>query len=291
MKVFISWSGDTSKALAETLRGWLPSVLQALKPYFSPDDITKGTRWSNEIGKELEECKVGLLCLTPDNIEAPWIMFEAGALSKSLSSARVCPLLFGIEPSDIKGPLVQFQAAPFTKEEVKKVVKMMNQELGTSALLTDVLDSVFEMWWPKLDEKVKKLLSGAQPTSKQKTRSERDILEEVLARVRAVPGVSKREEFAPEAIRDLLMNYRRLVVEIRRNLPSEVRERFMETLERLRMPIDYIARHTDIDPEFRMEMRELFEILPDDTLRRETPSVTPVEEPKEKPIKRIHRSR
>lgn len=35
-------------------------------------------------------------------------MFEAGALTKSLTVARVCPLLFGVEPSDIKGPLVQF---------------------------------------------------------------------------------------------------------------------------------------------------------------------------------------
>jgi len=129
MKVFISWSGDTSKALAEALRGWLPSVIQAIKPYFSPDDITKGSRWSTEIAKELEECKIGLICLTADNLEAPWIMFETGALSKSISAARVCPLLFGVEPSDVKGPLVQFQAAPFAKDEMKKAVRMMNQEL------------------------------------------------------------------------------------------------------------------------------------------------------------------
>ena len=160
MKVFISWSGDTSRVIAEALRAWLPSVIQAVKPYFTPDDITKGARWSTEIAKELEECKIGLICLTADNSEAPWIMFEAGALSKSLSAARVCPMLFGIEPSDVKGPLVQFQAAPFAKDEMKKVVRMMNQELGAGALTADVLDSVFEMWWPKLEEKVKKVLSN-----------------------------------------------------------------------------------------------------------------------------------
>lgn len=292
MKVFISWSGESSKALAEVLRGWLPSVLQAVKPYFSPDDITKGTRWSNEIGKELEDCKAGLLCLTKDNIEAPWIMFEAGALSKSLSSARVCPILFGLEPSDIKGPLVQFQGAPFTKDEMKKVVKMMNQELGPAALTTEVLDSVFEMWWPKLEERVKKVLSTVQPaTAKQKVRSERDILEEVLARVRAVPGVSRGNEIAPGAIRDLLMGYRKLQMEIRRGLPPEMRMRLMESLDRINGPLEYIACHTD--PDMRMEMRHLFDLSPDELVLPEPPSLplTPTEEGKEKPNKRAHRTR
>lgn len=185
MKVFISWSGATSKAIAEILRGWLPSVIQAIKPYFSPDDIAKGSRWNTEIAKELEECKVGLLCLTSDNLESPWIMFEAGALSKSLSASRVCPLLFGIAPSNIKGPLVQFQAAPFDKGEMKKAVCMMNEELTSAALTSDVLNDVFEMWWPKLEDSVKKVLLSIRPGVKQHARSERDILEEILARVRS----------------------------------------------------------------------------------------------------------
>src|ERR1051326_1201012 len=82
MKVFISWSGPLSQKLAAMLRVWLPSVIQVVKPYYSPDDINKGTRWAAEISKELEESQVGLLCITPDNLYSPWIMFEAGALSK-----------------------------------------------------------------------------------------------------------------------------------------------------------------------------------------------------------------
>ena len=41
-KVFISWSGDLSKKIAEELRFWLPAVLQFVKPYFTPNDIEKG---------------------------------------------------------------------------------------------------------------------------------------------------------------------------------------------------------------------------------------------------------
>jgi hypothetical protein len=36
MKVFISWSGETSHAVAQTLRFWLPSVLQYVEPYVPP---------------------------------------------------------------------------------------------------------------------------------------------------------------------------------------------------------------------------------------------------------------
>ena len=94
MKVFISWSGSQSKELAEAIREWIPNVIQAVSPYFTPSDIEKGTRWSNDIAKELESSSIGILCITRENIRAPWIMFEAGALSKSLEKTHVCPILF-----------------------------------------------------------------------------------------------------------------------------------------------------------------------------------------------------
>ena len=59
MKVFITWSGERSRAVAELIRKWLPGVLQTVKPYFSPDDVAKGSRWSTEIAKELEQSSVG----------------------------------------------------------------------------------------------------------------------------------------------------------------------------------------------------------------------------------------
>lgn len=186
MKVFISWSGDTGKAIAEIVYWWLPTVIQAVKPYFSPDEIAKGARWSSEIAKELDASQVGLLIVTRDNLEAPWLMFEAGALSKNIGKSKVAPLLFDIEPSAIRGPLVQFQAARFERAEMKRVLRMINSELGDSALTNDVLDSAFNMWWPQLEQAVRIVLEHADYRSVTIDRSEREILLEVLTLARSL---------------------------------------------------------------------------------------------------------
>ena len=184
MKIFISWSGDLSKSIAVILREWLPGVIQAVKPYYSPDDITKGTRWNTEISKELDASKVGLICLTRENLESSWIMFEAGALSKNIEKSKVVPLLFGVEPSDIQGPLVQFQAGKFSKDELRKVVKMINSEVGENSLDSGVLDNVFDKWWPELEAKIESALETAKTSNKKDLRSDRDLLEEVLTLTR-----------------------------------------------------------------------------------------------------------
>ncbi|MAM66320.1 MAG: hypothetical protein CL702_08060 [Chloroflexi bacterium] len=61
MKVFISWSGDRSRAVADTLRVWLKDVIQAVDPWISGSNIEKGTRGGLEITKELEDSLVGIL--------------------------------------------------------------------------------------------------------------------------------------------------------------------------------------------------------------------------------------
>jgi hypothetical protein len=257
-------------------------VIQAIKPYFSPDDITKGSRWGTEIAKELEECKIGLICLTAENLEAPWIMFETGALSKSISAARVCPLLFGVEPSDVKGPLVQFQAAPFARDEMKKAVRMMNQELGPNALTPDVFDSVFDMWWPKLEEMVKNIMAAVQGGAKQSVRSERDILEEILARVRAAPPTSPRPPIHPRALADLLDVYTQLLREVS-HLPVDTRGELVELIDRLRRPIEYITTRPGMDECASPVTRERLDMLRNRLSHGEVIQSSPVsEEPEQK---------
>lgn len=76
MKVFISWSGDRAKVIAEELREWLPTVIQSIEPFVSSRDIPLGGRGLQTLANELESCDFGILCLTQANIESPWILFE-----------------------------------------------------------------------------------------------------------------------------------------------------------------------------------------------------------------------
>ncbi|MBI3770413.1 MAG: toll/interleukin-1 receptor domain-containing protein [Deltaproteobacteria bacterium] len=269
MKVFISWSGDRSRAVADVLRRWFPSVLQAVRPYFSPDDVAKGSRWSSEIAKELEGSRVGLLVITPENQEAPWLLFEAGALAKNLDRSKVCPLLFGgMEPTDVKGPLVQFQAAQFSKDEMKRVIKMMNGDLAESALLPDVLDSVFEMWWPKLEEQVARELEGSDESDDEARRSERDLLEEVLALTRRLASDrERRHEFDHPAWDELLMSVVELARVTRARTPDD---ETIAAIRRLMRPLEYIAHREmrrgpgRIGRHARHLMMELEELLTSD---------------------------
>lgn len=180
MKIFISWSGQKSKKFASVFKEWIPSVIQAVKPYFSPSDIDKGARWASEIAKELEDCQIGLIFLTNDNLEAPWLTFEAGALSK-IENARVCTLLFGVEPTDIKGPLAQFQATRFIKAEVHKLIETINDKLSDELKMdSKTIGSVFEKWWPELNENIQSILNNTAEENEPELRSDRDLLEEIL---------------------------------------------------------------------------------------------------------------
>ena len=61
MKVFISWSGECSKKVALLFRDWLPTVIQAIDPFVSSEDIEKGARWNTDIAQELKESSFGLI--------------------------------------------------------------------------------------------------------------------------------------------------------------------------------------------------------------------------------------
>jgi hypothetical protein len=70
----------------------------------------------------------------PENLTASWLLFEAGTLSKTLDKTFVCPYLLNLQPTDIQGPLSQFQAATTEKEETRKLLHTINNALGDHAL-------------------------------------------------------------------------------------------------------------------------------------------------------------
>jgi hypothetical protein len=184
MKVFLSWSGEQSHKVAVVLRDWFPSVIQSLVPYVSSEDIDKGARWSTDIATELADSTFGILCVTRENLTAPWLTFEAGALSKTMEKSFVCPFLFNIKRSEVDGPILQFQSTIFEKEDIKKLLKTLNKACGEDKLTEDRLDKAFEVWYPTLEEELKKIepLIEEEKSSKEQSQEvpNNEILEEIL---------------------------------------------------------------------------------------------------------------
>jgi len=183
MDIFISWSGPRSRAVAEALKEYLPMIVNAFNPWLSAADIDKGARWSADLASALATAKAGIICLTPNNLAAPYILFESGALSKTVEKSFVCTLLIGMEPSDVSGPLAQFQATKPTKDDLLQLLKTLNKALGAAALKDAQIHATFDLVWPKLEEKLSSLPPDG-PAGRPH-RSERELLEELLNWVRS----------------------------------------------------------------------------------------------------------
>jgi hypothetical protein len=184
MDIFISWHGKRSHAAAVALRDWLPLIVNAFKPWLSSADIDKGARWRTELSTKLGSATAGIFCLTPSNLTAPWLIFEAGAISRPPEASYVCTLLIGLQPADVKDPLAQFQATKATKEDIHQLVKNLNKALGEASMDEVLVNKAFEKWWPDLEEQLKKLPPDEDAPPPQ--RPEREMLQELLEKVRDI---------------------------------------------------------------------------------------------------------
>jgi TIR domain len=160
MKVFISWSGSRSHRIALAFREWFPKVLPQAKPWVSSEDIDKGARWNLALTSELDSTWFGILCLVPENARSDWVIFEAGAIARSMERSRVAPFLMGVEVRDIPEPLAQFQCTRFEKEDVRKLVHSINRA-SSEPIEPRILDETFDRSWPALADGIASLDSEA----------------------------------------------------------------------------------------------------------------------------------
>lgn len=194
MKIFISWSGELSQSVAMILRTWLRNVIQIAEPYVSSEDIEKGTRWFAEIDRNLEEAKFGIVCLTRENMSKPWVLFEAGAISRSIEHSRVTPLLIDLAPADVSGPLAHFQAAAINEREMLRLTKNIATQLKDERFSGSLIESSFKKWWPEFHSQVNEAVRSAGSGKKQPhVRSERQLLEEILDTTRSIAQQSIRQ--------------------------------------------------------------------------------------------------
>src|SRR5579872_4045943 len=162
MHIFVSWSGERSKKVAQGLRSLLEDVFQQAIEIFISDRIGAGENWSQRIGVELERSQFGVLCLTQENFQSPWLLFEAGAVAKKFGFARVVPYLIDELPEAAdRSPLAQFQRVRADHDGTYQLIQTIN-ESRESPQPGQKLERYFERWWPDLEQTLKSLPAPAQ---------------------------------------------------------------------------------------------------------------------------------
>ena len=190
MKVFVSWSGDLSKKYAAFLKNWLEQCIQSVEVFFSAEDIEKGETWHTKLSNELRDTNFGIVCLTSENVNAPWIHFEAGALSKMLDS-RVATLAINVNFSDIKGPLSTFQATKLEKDDIFQLLQSINNS-QEKALSEEKLKASFEAFWPNFERHISETpetVKIAKEEKKTQSKINSESIDEILQLLRTQSAI------------------------------------------------------------------------------------------------------
>ncbi len=181
MKIFITWSGSRSRYVAGHLKEWLEQVFQDLTAFMSDADIEAGEAWAAVIARELEESNFSVICLTPENISKPWVLFEAGAIAKHSgamvkggpkdSGARAVPYLIDMRPDRlVNHPLSAFQAKQADKDGTLGLVQTINK--NGPKLAEAKLAKQFELCWPDLEAKLAKIPETSEVVPPEPTTTE-----------------------------------------------------------------------------------------------------------------------
>jgi len=176
-KVLISWSGDTSKEYAACLNKWLPATLQTVEPYFSPEDIEKGSIWFQDLHGTLKECSTAIFVITPESLDKPWLMFELGAVATKVGTSKAIPILFDVSIENIKPPLSLFNVAPFSREEILKVLNAINGSCDDQ-LPDETIRRTFQWSWEELEREIEAIRNRV-PKQVPPRRSDSEILRDM----------------------------------------------------------------------------------------------------------------
>jgi hypothetical protein len=121
-KILLCWSKRRSKSIAEAWARLLPLVIKDIQPIVSTE-FQKGKDWPVLLRRDLTESRAGIVFLTPENVDAPWIHFEAGALATAVQSdGGIFTYIYGFDPGQLNGPLGSYQSTIATRDDTRKTI-------------------------------------------------------------------------------------------------------------------------------------------------------------------------
>jgi len=204
MRLLLVWSGERSYETATALRHWLQDVLQAVQPWMAAEEIDL-EKWTTDEVRHLSEFRLAIVCLTPENISAPALSTQVGAMWTSIERALILPYLLGVARSELVGPLVEFQVVTATHDGTYSLVHSINRAMSGDAVSEDLLKRSFERWWPDLESKLNSVVSKVSATdpleekvgevsSRGLSIADSELLEKLVRRISSLPAHSQRRE-------------------------------------------------------------------------------------------------
>ncbi len=166
----LSWSGVTSRQIAGGLSHLASDGASSSPAPISRQPISARVRCGPfQIAEELKSSTV-----STDNAPRQRTGSAYGSCSRPVPSpcgwtrigfARLSP---DMEPTDLQGPLAsrsRRRASPGQRRDVRTVPHTINTAGGDAALGDRALEDTFDIWWPKLEEKVSQKIPAPRPGS------------------------------------------------------------------------------------------------------------------------------
>ena len=163
VRIMISWSGALSRDIGIILRELLSVTSQATDIFLSAEDIKPGDNWQLAITEIIASCQIAIVCVTSENSDSPWLMYEFGVLTQKnnddILKRQVIPLLID---TDVKmlhsSPLLQYQTCDLSKEAIYNLVLQINKQLQ-DPVMGSKLNELFNAIWPTFELKIQDRLT------------------------------------------------------------------------------------------------------------------------------------
>ncbi len=139
-------------------------MLPGTQVWLSSEDIAKGTLWFSKIIDKLKECSCGVICITRENLLAPWIHFEAGGLIAGLGKNRVVTLLLDVGFGEVQPPLNQFNGSLPDRLGLFDLVKSFNN-VSDRPIPAHVLQKTFDKFWSEMEADIRRLFPPVKDVS------------------------------------------------------------------------------------------------------------------------------
>lgn len=147
MEIFISWSGTRGRDAAEGLKGLMESIFGTrISVWFSEASIPKGRRWADHLARALNRCEFGIVCVTRESQNSSWLLFEAGAISAAMDAKHLCPVLIDVPPTELDGPLAQFQSTRLNRRDIEALMRTVNHGIERPRTASQFATAYSKAW-------------------------------------------------------------------------------------------------------------------------------------------------